>query len=195
MAPSGADGRGLRGSRTQEFGGGSSSQGHRRPGRASARTRVIARGGRLGRWSPASHLSESRPFRHSRPCQRKVARHRARGRRRADSRWRILDVFQSIVTLRRSVSSRQGSGEAHCGLYVFVSDHSALRSLQEHLRRAECVAEQARAHELEVYVPSAPSDRQARRGRGLCGGVASEPPRRRGLRPRALDRFRQPIVR
>ena len=79
------------------------------------------------------------------------------------ARWTILDVFQSIVTLRRSVSSRQGSGEAHCGLYVFVSDHSALRSLQEHLRRAECVAEQARAHELEVYVPSAPNDRQARR--------------------------------
>jgi hypothetical protein len=48
-------------------------------------------------------------------------------------------------------------------VYVFVSDHSALRSLQEHLRRADCVAEQARAHELEVYVPSAPSDRQARR--------------------------------
>ena len=48
-------------------------------------------------------------------------------------------------------------------MYVFVSDHSALQSLQEHLRRADCVAEQARAHELEVYVPSAPNDRQARR--------------------------------
>jgi hypothetical protein len=48
-------------------------------------------------------------------------------------------------------------------LYVFVSDHSALRSLQEHLRRVDCIAEQARAHELEVHVPSAPTDRQARR--------------------------------
>jgi hypothetical protein len=47
-------------------------------------------------------------------------------------------------------------------MYVFVSDHSALLSLQEHLRRADCVAEKERAHELEVYVPSAPNDWQAR---------------------------------
>lgn len=48
-------------------------------------------------------------------------------------------------------------------MYVFVSDNSSLRSLQRFLRRANCVAEQARAHELEVYVPDAPSERQARR--------------------------------
>lgn len=48
-------------------------------------------------------------------------------------------------------------------MYVFVSDHASLRSLQDFLRRADCVAEQARAHELEVYVPGAPSERQARR--------------------------------
>jgi len=48
-------------------------------------------------------------------------------------------------------------------LYVFVSDHAALRSLQDFLRRADCVAEQARGNELDVYVPGAPSERQARR--------------------------------
>lgn len=48
-------------------------------------------------------------------------------------------------------------------MHVFVSDHTALRGLQDFLRRADCVAEQARAHELDVYVPSAPNERQARR--------------------------------
>lgn len=48
-------------------------------------------------------------------------------------------------------------------MYVFVSDHAALRSLQDFLRRADCVAEQARPHELDVSVPGAPSERQARR--------------------------------
>lgn len=48
-------------------------------------------------------------------------------------------------------------------MYVFVSDHAALRSLQDFLRRADCVAEQARGNELDVHVPGAPSERQARR--------------------------------
>jgi len=56
-----------------------------------------------------------------------------------------------------------GNKRRACGLHVFLSDHAALRGLQEFLRRADCVAEQARAHELDVYVPSAPNERQARR--------------------------------
>lgn len=48
-------------------------------------------------------------------------------------------------------------------MYVYVGDHGSLRSLQGFLRRADCVAEEARAHELEVSVPEAPSERQARR--------------------------------
>jgi len=38
-----------------------------------------------------------------------------------------------------------------------------LRSLQDFLWRAGCVAEERRSHQLEVYVPGAPSDAQARR--------------------------------
>jgi hypothetical protein len=38
-----------------------------------------------------------------------------------------------------------------------------LMNLQYFLRRTGCVAEQCRAHELEVFVPSAPSADQARR--------------------------------
>jgi len=163
MAPPGADGRGLRGSRTQECGGGSSSQ---RSPQTWPRQRQSASGRKRRRIRPGGRPHPTLPslghFDTHDPASGRWPVSRARGRRRA-GRWTILDVFQSIVTLRGSVSSRQGSGEAHCGLYVFVSDHSALRSLQEHLRRAECVAEPARAHELEVYVPSAPSDRQARR--------------------------------
>jgi hypothetical protein len=48
-------------------------------------------------------------------------------------------------------------------VHVFISDPSSLRDLQEFLRRAKCVAEQCRSHVLEVYVPNASNDRQARR--------------------------------
>jgi hypothetical protein len=46
---------------------------------------------------------------------------------------------------------------------VYISDPSLLRNLQEFLKRADCVAEQARSHELEVFNPSAPNQRQAQR--------------------------------
>jgi hypothetical protein len=46
---------------------------------------------------------------------------------------------------------------------VFISDPSSLRGLQDFLRRAECVAEQCRPNQLEVYVPSASNDDRARR--------------------------------
>jgi hypothetical protein len=38
-----------------------------------------------------------------------------------------------------------------------------LFGLQDFLRRAGCVAEQRRAHEFEVYAPSAPDQSRARR--------------------------------
>lgn len=38
-----------------------------------------------------------------------------------------------------------------------------LRSLQNLLRQAGCVAEERRAHGLEVFLPDAPSEDQARR--------------------------------
>jgi hypothetical protein len=48
-------------------------------------------------------------------------------------------------------------------MYVYISDPAMLPNLQDFLRRADCVAEQRRSHELEVYVPAARNDRHARR--------------------------------
>jgi hypothetical protein len=52
---------------------------------------------------------------------------------------------------------------APCGLHVFISDPQLLFNLQDLLRRAGCVAEQRRSHELDVYLSEAPSHEQARR--------------------------------
>jgi hypothetical protein len=88
---------------------------------------------------PAGHLARSRP-----PCR--------------------PSGLDRVYPVRDTEMKRLACGEFGSGyLYVFVSDYSALRSLQEHLRRADCIAEQARADELEVYVPSAPNDREGRR--------------------------------
>jgi hypothetical protein len=46
---------------------------------------------------------------------------------------------------------------------VRISDPSYLGDLEQSLRAAECVIEHVGAHELEVSVPGAPSDEQARR--------------------------------
>jgi hypothetical protein len=48
-------------------------------------------------------------------------------------------------------------------LYVFISNPTLLHALREFLRRAECIAEQRRAHELEVYLPQTSSETKARR--------------------------------
>jgi hypothetical protein len=48
-------------------------------------------------------------------------------------------------------------------LRIRVSDRRLLRDLLDLFRRAECVAEQASADTIEVYVPRAPSPEQARR--------------------------------
>jgi hypothetical protein len=48
-------------------------------------------------------------------------------------------------------------------MHVFISDPSLLRNLQDFLRRAECIAEECRSHELDVYLPSARNGREARR--------------------------------
>jgi hypothetical protein len=52
---------------------------------------------------------------------------------------------------------------ASAALHVFLSDPQSFRSLQDFLRRAECVAEQRRSHELDVFVPRARNEREARR--------------------------------
>jgi hypothetical protein len=46
---------------------------------------------------------------------------------------------------------------------VRVSDTALLESLRRYLRAADCVAERAGADALDVAVPWAPSDEQARR--------------------------------
>jgi hypothetical protein len=48
-------------------------------------------------------------------------------------------------------------------LHVFISNPQLLSDLQLSLRRAGCVAEQRRSHELEVYLPEASSPELARR--------------------------------
>jgi hypothetical protein len=48
-------------------------------------------------------------------------------------------------------------------LHVFLSHPESFPSLQDFLRRAECVAEQRRSHELEVHVPQARNEREAHR--------------------------------
>jgi len=47
------------------------------------------------------------------------------------------------------------------GLYVYISNPRLAMNLQYFLRRAGCVAEESRAHELDVHVPGAPSEDQA----------------------------------
>jgi hypothetical protein len=48
-------------------------------------------------------------------------------------------------------------------LHVYISNPRMLRSLQDLLRQAGCVAVERRSHQLEVYLPGAPSEDQARR--------------------------------
>jgi hypothetical protein len=64
--------------------------------------------------------------------------------------------------VRSAAPLRQLRG-ASCGLHVFISNPQLLFDLQASLRRAGCVAEQRRSHELEVYIPDAPGKEQARR--------------------------------
>jgi hypothetical protein len=53
-------------------------------------------------------------------------------------------------------------------MHVYISDQSLLRNLEEFLRRTGFLTEQCRSHELEVFVPSAPSEAQARRELNVC---------------------------
>ncbi|MGH3052600.1 MAG: hypothetical protein ACRDM8_06525 [Gaiellaceae bacterium] len=48
-------------------------------------------------------------------------------------------------------------------MHVYIGDSALLPNLQDFLRRAQCVAEQRRAHELEVHLPDVRSEQQARR--------------------------------
>jgi len=64
--------------------------------------------------------------------------------------------------------------------HVRVSQRPGLpRDLQAFLRRADCVAEQCRPDRLEVYVPHAPNEEQARRE--LNGYVATWQAANRGV--------------
>jgi hypothetical protein len=53
-------------------------------------------------------------------------------------------------------------------LFVYISDPPLLWELRACLQRSGCVAEQRRAHELEVYLPSARNEKDARRKIDVC---------------------------
>ena len=63
---------------------------------------------------------------------------------------------------RREAAANRNPG-ANCDMYVSLSDPGSFRDLQEFLRRCNCVAEQSRPDRLEVYVPEAPNEDQARK--------------------------------
>jgi hypothetical protein len=48
-------------------------------------------------------------------------------------------------------------------LCVYISHPPLLWKLRAYLQRVGCIAEQRRAHELEVYLPDARSDKDGRR--------------------------------
>jgi hypothetical protein len=60
-----------------------------------------------------------------------------------------------------------GTGASLCGMRVRISDPARLRDLIQYLREAGCVAEQASQDEIDVFVPHARSDRQARTDVGI----------------------------
>ena len=53
-------------------------------------------------------------------------------------------------------------------LHVYISHPALLWDLRACLQRSGCVAEQRRAHELEVYLPNARNDHDARRKVNVC---------------------------
>ena len=53
-------------------------------------------------------------------------------------------------------------------LIIYISHPSLLWELRACLQRSGCVAEQRRAHELEVYLPSARNENDARRKVDVC---------------------------
>ena len=72
-----------------------------------------------------------------------------------------LDASSIVARVRHATPLRPPRGAPR--LRVFLNNPTSLRNLQDFLRHAECNAEQCRSDELEVYVPGAPSDEQARR--------------------------------
>ena len=53
-------------------------------------------------------------------------------------------------------------------LIIYISHPSLLWELRACLQRSGCVAEQRRAHELEIYLPSARNENDARRKVDVC---------------------------
>lgn len=53
-------------------------------------------------------------------------------------------------------------------LIIYISHPSLLWEIRACLQRSGCVAEQRRAHELEVYLPSARNENDARRKVDVC---------------------------
>jgi len=70
-------------------------------------------------------------------------------------------------------------------VYVYISDPDQILNLQQFLRKAGCVAERRRSHELVVYLPGAPSEAQARREVNVY--LASWQARNRGVEAYVLD--------
>jgi hypothetical protein len=69
--------------------------------------------------------------------------------------------------------------------HVYLSVPSLLWDLRAALQRVGCVAEQRRAHELEVYIPEAGTEKQARRHLNLS--LASWQARNVGVEARVVD--------
>jgi hypothetical protein len=53
-------------------------------------------------------------------------------------------------------------------LFVYISDPPSLWELRACLQQSGCVAEQRRAHELEVYLPGGRNLKDARRKINVC---------------------------
>jgi hypothetical protein len=70
-------------------------------------------------------------------------------------------------------------------LFVFVSASEMLPVLQYFLQRAGCVVEQLGPHTLEVNVPSAPDEEQARRELNVY--LASWQARHRGFEAYVIE--------
>jgi hypothetical protein len=71
------------------------------------------------------------------------------------------------VMRRPPAAPLTGTPEGFSAVRVKVSDERRLRELLLYLRECGCVAEQARANEADVYLPTVPHERGARMELGV----------------------------
>jgi hypothetical protein len=81
---------------------------------------------------------------------------------------RLADIAAALSSTGPShpfaLAGRAAHVDNHCAaMRVRVSDPALLGDLQRYLRSAECVAERSGEDTLDVSIPRAPSDEQARR--------------------------------